>query len=52
MAYLDSAFVNKQRITSLEKYKQIMEHKFLAKLDGSLQYTKLQNSQGFPNWFE
>jgi hypothetical protein len=33
MAYLDSVFVNKQR-NSLEKYKQVIEHKFLAKLDG------------------
>jgi hypothetical protein len=34
MAYLDNAFVNKQG-TGLKKYKQIMEHKFLAKLDSS-----------------
>jgi hypothetical protein len=40
MVYLDSAFVNKQRI-GLEKYKHVMEHKFLAKLDGSLQYFEL-----------
>ncbi len=33
MAYRDSVFVNKQR-TSLEKYKQVIEHQFLAKLDG------------------
>jgi hypothetical protein len=31
MAYLDDAFVSKKGI-GLEKYKQIMEHKFLAKL--------------------
>ncbi len=29
-----------------------MENKFLAKLDGSLQYTKLQNFEGFSKWFE
>jgi hypothetical protein len=29
MAYLDDAFVNKQG-TNLEKYKQVMEHKFLV----------------------
>jgi len=29
MAYFDRAFVNKQR-TGLERYKQVMEHKFLA----------------------
>jgi hypothetical protein len=40
MAYLDGVFVNKQG-TGHKKYKQVMEHKFLAKLDGSLQYTKL-----------
>jgi hypothetical protein len=40
MAYLDGVFLNKQG-TSHKKYKQVMEHKFLAKLDGSLQYTKL-----------
>jgi hypothetical protein len=51
MAYLDSAFVNKQR-TSLEKYKQVMEYNFLAELDGSLQYIELRNSKGFPKWFE
>ncbi len=35
MAYFDNAFVNNQRI-GMEKYKQNMEHKFLAELDGSL----------------
>ncbi len=42
MAYLDGAFVSKQRI-HMEKYKQIMENKFLVELDSSLQYNKLQN---------
>jgi hypothetical protein len=40
MAYLDGVFVSKQE-TSLKKYKQIMEHKFLVELDGSSQYTKI-----------
>jgi len=40
MAYFNGAFVKRQGI-SLEKYKQVMEHKVLAKLNGSLQYTKL-----------
>ncbi len=51
MAYLDGAFVSKQG-TGMEKYKQVMEHKFLAILNGSLQYIKLQNFEGFPKWFE
>jgi len=51
MAYLDGVFVSKQGI-GLKKYKQVMEHKFLAKLDGSLQYTKLQISKGFLKWLE
>jgi hypothetical protein len=42
MAYLNGAFVIKQSI-HLEKYKQIMENKFLVELDISLQYNKLQN---------
>jgi hypothetical protein len=29
-----------------------MEHKFLIKLDGFLQYTELQISEGFMEWFE
>ncbi len=40
MAYLNGVFMNKEG-TGLEKYKHVMEHKFLAKLDGSLQYIKL-----------
>jgi hypothetical protein len=51
MAYLDNAFMSKQ-VTSLEKYKQIMENKFLVELDDSTQYIKLQNSKGFLEWFE
>jgi hypothetical protein len=42
MAYLNGAFVNKQRI-GLEKYKHIMENKLLVELNSSLQYNKLQN---------
>jgi hypothetical protein len=34
------SFVSKQR-TGLEKYKWVMEHMLLAKLNGSLQYTEL-----------
>jgi len=51
MAYLDGIFVSKQG-TGHKKYKQVMGHKFLAKLNGSLQYTKLQISKGFLKWFE
>jgi hypothetical protein len=51
MAYLDGAFVNKQR-TSHKKYWEVMEHKFLAELNGSLQYTELQISNRFLKWFE
>jgi hypothetical protein len=38
MGYLNGDFVNKQGV-GVEKYMQVMEHKFLAKLDGFLQYT-------------
>jgi hypothetical protein len=31
---------------------QVMEHKCLVELDGSLQYTKLWISEGFLEWFE
>jgi len=51
MAYFDDAFVSKQG-TSLEKEKQVIEHKFLAELNSSLQYTELQNFEGFSKWFE
>ncbi len=51
VSYLHDAFVNKQ-IIGLEKYNQVMELKFMAKLNGSLQYTKLQIFEGFPKWFE
>jgi hypothetical protein len=51
MAYFDDAFVSKQGI-SLEKYKHVMEHKFLAELNGSSQYTELWISKKFPEWFE
>ncbi len=51
MAYLDGAFMSKQGI-GVEKYMHVMEHKFLVKLDGSLQYIKLWNSEGFLEWFE
>lgn len=51
MAYLDDFFVNKQG-TGLEKYKQVTEHKFLIKLDNSLQYIELRNFKGFSEWFE
>jgi len=51
MAYFDGAFVNKQ-IIGLEKYKQVMEHKFLAELDESLQYTELWIFERFLEWFE
>ncbi len=40
MAYLDNGFVSKQG-TGPKKYKQVIEHKFLAELDGSLQYIML-----------
>jgi hypothetical protein len=46
MAYLNGAFVSKQGI-GLEKYKQVMENKFLVKLNSSPQYTKLHNFEGF-----
>jgi hypothetical protein len=42
IAYLDGAFVSKESI-HLDKYKQIIENKFLVELDISLQYNKLQN---------
>ncbi len=48
---LDGAFVLKQKI-GLEKYKWVTKHKFLADLNGSLQYTKLWNSKGILEWFE
>jgi hypothetical protein len=48
---LDGAFVLKQKI-GLEKYKWVVEHNFLVELNGSLQYTKLQNSKRFLEWFE
>lgn len=51
MAYLDGAFVSKQ-IIHMEKYKQIMENKFLVELNSSMQYNKLQNFKGFLMWFE
>ncbi len=51
MAYLDDVFMNKQG-TGMEKYKQVMEHKFFAELNGSLQYIELQNFERFPKWFE
>jgi len=51
MAYLDGVFMSKQGI-GMEKYMQVMEHKFLIELDGSLQYIKLWNSKGFLEWFE
>jgi hypothetical protein len=40
MAYLDDVFLNKQGI-GVDKYKQVMEHKFWAKLDGSSKYIAL-----------
>jgi folylpolyglutamate synthase/dihydropteroate synthase len=46
MEYLDDVSMNKQGI-GLEKYKQIMENKFLAELNGSLQYNELQYFEGF-----
>ncbi len=51
MAYLDGVFVNKQG-TSLKKYKQVMENKFLVELNESSQYNELQNSKGFLKWFQ
>jgi len=51
MTYLDGVFMSKQGI-GMEKYMQVMEHKFLIELDGSLQYIKLWNSKGFLEWFE
>ncbi len=51
MAYFDGAFVNKQG-TGLEKYKQVMEHKFLVELHGSSQYAELWISKVFSKWFE
>ncbi len=51
MAYLDDVFMSKQG-NGMEKYKQVMEHKFLAELNGSLQYIELQNFERFPKWFE
>jgi hypothetical protein len=43
--------VNKQG-TILEKYKQVMENKFLAQWNSTPQYTKLENFEGFSEWFE
>ncbi len=40
MAFLDDTFVKKQGI-GVEKYKQIMESKFVAALNDSLQYKEL-----------
>ncbi len=40
MAYIDGAFVSKQKI-GMKKYKYVMEHKFLAELNGSSQYIEL-----------
>ncbi len=51
MAYFNDVFISKYGI-DLEKYKHIMEHKFMAELYESLQYTKLQISEGFLEWFE
>jgi hypothetical protein len=50
MAYFDGVFVSKQE-NGMEKYKQVMEHKFLAKPYRSLQCTKLWISEGFPKLF-
>ncbi len=50
MAYLDGVFVSKQGI-GLKKYKQVMEHKFLAKLDKFSHCTELWISKGFPKLF-
>jgi hypothetical protein len=50
MAYINNAFVRKQ-ITSLEKYKQVMEDKFLVGLDGSSQYIEPWIFKGFAKWF-
>ncbi len=51
MAYLNSAFVRKQKI-GMEKYKQVVEHKTLVELDDFSQYIKFRNFEGFPKWFE
>jgi len=51
VAYFNGTFVSKQGI-GLEKCMQVMEHKFLVELNGSLQYTKLWISKGFLEWFE
>ncbi len=48
MAYLDGAFVSKQRI-GLEKYKQVMEHKFLVELVISSNILNFKNPRGFQN---
>jgi hypothetical protein len=49
MAYFDGVFLSNRR-TNLEKYKHVMEHKFLAKLDRSLQYIELWIFEGFPKF--
>jgi hypothetical protein len=36
----------------LKKCQHVMEHIFLAKLDGSSQYNELRISEGFSKWFE
>jgi hypothetical protein len=51
MAYLDSTFVNKQAFR-MDKYKQVMESKFLVELNGFLEYTKLLNLTWFLEWFD
>jgi hypothetical protein len=51
MAYFNGAFVSKQG-TNLEKYKHIMENKFLVELNGSSQYNNVWNSEGFLEWFK
>jgi hypothetical protein len=48
---LQQCFFEQAR-NGLEKYKQIMEHKFLVELDNSSQYTKLWNFEVFSKWFE
>jgi hypothetical protein len=51
MAYINGAFVSKHRI-SLQKYKHVIENKFLVELNSSSQYNEVRNSKGFSEWFK
>jgi len=51
MAYINNVLLNKQK-TFFDKYKHVMENKFLVELDGSPQYNELRNFKRFSKWFQ